>query len=75
MAIRGTIARAELRRVLAATYHQVWWPTATGVKFDGDQLPVWDEGTGNYLDPATGEVLPTPPATPGNPSLPPTRTT
>ena len=27
LAIRGTIARAELRRVLAATYHQVWWPT------------------------------------------------
>ena len=26
LAIRGTIARAELRRVLAATYHQVWWP-------------------------------------------------
>ena len=26
IAIRGTIARAELRRVLAATYHQVWWP-------------------------------------------------
>ena len=28
LAIRGTIARAELRRVLAATYHQVWWPAA-----------------------------------------------
>ena len=26
IAIRGTVARAELRRVLAATYHQVWWP-------------------------------------------------
>ena len=26
IAIRGTIARAELRKVLAATYHQVWWP-------------------------------------------------
>ena len=28
IAIRGTVARAELRRVLAATYHQVWWPDA-----------------------------------------------
>ena len=28
IAIRGTIARSELRRVLAATYHQVWWPEA-----------------------------------------------
>jgi hypothetical protein len=26
--------------------------------FDGDQLPVWHEPTGGYLDPATGEVLP-----------------
>ena len=29
------------------------------VKYDGDELPVWDEATGGYLDPATGEVLPT----------------
>ena len=43
LAIRGTIARAELRRVLAATYHQVWWPASSVVKFDGDELPVWDE--------------------------------
>ena len=59
IAIRGTIARAELRRVLAATYHQVWWPDASKVKYDGDELPIWDEATGSYLDPATGEVLPT----------------
>ena len=26
IAIRGTVSRAELRQVLAATYHQVWWP-------------------------------------------------
>ena len=26
IAIRGTLSRAELRQVLAATYHQVWWP-------------------------------------------------
>ena len=57
--MRGTIARAEIRRVLAATYHQVWWPDTSTVKYDGDQLPVWDEHTSNYLDPATGEVLPT----------------
>ena len=30
IAIRGTISRAELRRVLAATYHQVWWPARRG---------------------------------------------
>jgi replication initiator protein RepSA len=59
IAMRGTVARAELRRVLAATYHQVWWPDATEVKYEDGELPVWDEATGNYLDPATGEVLPT----------------
>ncbi len=59
IAMRGTVSRAELRRVLAATYHPVWWPDTTAVRFDGEQLPVWDENTGHYLDPATGEVLPT----------------
>jgi hypothetical protein len=59
IAIRGTVSRAELRRVLAATYHQVWWPDASVVKLGGDELPVWDEAVGGYLDPATGEVLPT----------------
>jgi hypothetical protein len=59
IAIRGTISRAELREVLAATYHQVWWPSSAAVKFDGDRLPAWDEHTGTYLDPDTGEVLPT----------------
>jgi hypothetical protein len=59
LALRGTIARSELRRVLAATYHQVWWPD-TPVRYrDGDELPVWHDPVGGYVDPATGEVLPT----------------
>jgi hypothetical protein len=59
IAIRGTIARTELRKVLAATYHQVWWP-ATAIKYhDGDALPVWADQAAGYIDPATGEVLPT----------------
>ena len=59
IAMRGTMSRAELRQVLAATYHQVWWPHTSAARYDGDHLPVWDEHTANYLDPATGEVLPT----------------
>jgi replication initiator protein RepSA len=59
MAIRGTVARTTLRWVLAATYHQVWWPTTEAVRFDVDRLPVWHETTGGYLDPGTGELLPT----------------
>jgi hypothetical protein len=59
VAIRGTIARAELRQVLAATYHQVWWPDTSVVRFDDGHLPVWGDKRGTYLDPATGELLPT----------------
>ena len=58
IAIRGTIARAELRKVLAATYHQVWWPDRPVKYRDGDELPVWDDQAGRYVDPATGEILP-----------------
>ncbi|MEV5554686.1 replication initiator [Nonomuraea wenchangensis] len=58
MAIRGTLPRAEIKQIAAATYHQVWWPSVDTVKYEGDHLPVWEEGAG-YLDPHTGEVLPT----------------
>ncbi|MEU4228914.1 replication initiator [Nonomuraea sp. NPDC026600] len=58
MAIRGTLPRAEVKQIAAATYHQVWWPPTDRVVFDGDRLPVWEDEVG-YLDPATGEVLPT----------------
>jgi hypothetical protein len=57
MAIRGAVPRAVVRQVIAATYHQVWWPSTDVVRYDGDELPVWDEELGTYLDPATGEVL------------------
>jgi hypothetical protein len=59
VAIRGTLSRTELRQVLAATYHQVWWPPADAAKHDDAHLPVWHEASGNYLDPATGEFVPT----------------
>ena len=59
LALRGTLSRTELRQVLAATYHQVWWPATGQVKHDDTNPPVWHEASGSYLDPATGEVLPT----------------
>ncbi|MBB2914809.1 hypothetical protein FHS43_006121 [Streptosporangium becharense] len=72
MAVRGTLPRAEIKAIAAATYHQVWWPAVDEVKFEGEHLPVWapradlPDGTaypdgqdGDYLDPATGEILPT----------------
>jgi hypothetical protein len=59
VAFRGAISRDDLRRVIAATYHQVWWPSIKEVRYDGDELPAWHEATGRYVDPATGELLPT----------------
>jgi hypothetical protein len=57
MAIRGAVPRAVIRQVIAATYHQVWWPSTDMIRFEDDNLPVWDEDLATYLDPATGEVL------------------
>jgi hypothetical protein len=59
VAIRGTVSRTELRQVLTATYHQVWWPPTHTVRHDDAHLPVWHEASGQYLDPVTGEFLPT----------------
>jgi hypothetical protein len=59
VAFRGAIARADLRQVIAATYHQVWWPPTDVIRFEDDELPQWHEPTGRYVDPATGELLPT----------------
>ncbi|PSK99294.1 hypothetical protein CLV63_10315 [Murinocardiopsis flavida] len=59
MATRGTLPRAELRQIAAATYHQVWWPPADTVVYDGANLPAWDVDAGGYVDMTTGQVLPT----------------
>jgi transcriptional regulator with XRE-family HTH domain len=59
MAIRGTISRAELRQVVAATYTQVWWPPTDTVKYAGDRLPYWDVSARAYLDPDTHAPLTT----------------
>jgi hypothetical protein len=36
IAMRGTLSRTELRQIIAATYHQVWWPSTDQVRFEGD---------------------------------------
>ncbi|MFC5994299.1 replication initiator [Pseudonocardia hispaniensis] len=58
-AIRGTIPRAELRAIAAATYHQVWWPPHDEIKYSGDRLPRWDDRAKAFVDPDTREALPT----------------
>jgi hypothetical protein len=59
IALRGTITRTELREVITATYHQVWWPSTQAATYEAGHLPAWDEPAGTYLDPDTGEMLPT----------------
>jgi hypothetical protein len=58
LAMRGTVSRVELRQVAAATYHQVWWPQCDEVVYDC-VLPTWDPDRETYIDPETGEPLPT----------------
>jgi hypothetical protein len=64
-AIRGVIPRQLLRQVIAATYHQVWWPPTDTPLYTGNTLlPIWDgdaagEDCAGYLDPTTGAILPT----------------
>jgi hypothetical protein len=59
LAIRGTLPRADLRKIIAATYHQVWWPKTDVARFEADHQPLWDEPLGRYVDASTGELLPT----------------
>jgi hypothetical protein len=59
-AIRGTLPRSLIREVVAATYHQVWWPPHDRPVHTLDRLPIWDE-TRNcpcYVNPDTGQPLP-----------------
>jgi hypothetical protein len=58
-AIRGTISRAELRAITAATYHQVWWPHHDHPIYGGDHVPVWDAHAKAFTDPDTHAPLPT----------------
>jgi hypothetical protein len=56
--MRGTIPRRLARQVAAATYHQVWWPHFDTPAFTVDRPPVWNTDAKSYVDPKTGEQLP-----------------
>ncbi|WP_308113390.1 replication initiator [Antribacter soli] len=59
-AVRGSIPRKTVKAVAAATYYAAWWPPIDTVRYS-TRVPVWDTETagGAYVDPDTGEVLPT----------------
>ncbi|MBV9059982.1 MAG: replication initiator protein [Pseudonocardiales bacterium] len=56
-AIRGAIARTELRAITAATYQQVWWPPHNHIIYGDDRMPVWNARTKAFTDPDTGAPL------------------
>jgi len=58
-AIRGTLARAVVKELTAATYVNVWWPSTDHVVYDGPRLLVWDPDSGAFRDPHTAAALPT----------------
>ncbi|MGB8383443.1 MAG: replication initiator, partial [Dermatophilaceae bacterium] len=58
-AVRGAIPRATLRAVVRATYYAAWWPSVDRVVYADERIPLWDSDSGQYVDPDTGEVLPT----------------
>jgi hypothetical protein len=58
-AVRGTMPRKLVRQVAAATYHQVWWPQFHTALFTVDKAPEWNEQQQSYVDPKTGDPLPT----------------
>jgi hypothetical protein len=58
-AIRGTLPRRLLKQVAAATYHHVWWPHFDRPVYTVDKPPVWDPDQGSYVDPRSGQPLPT----------------
>jgi hypothetical protein len=58
-AMRGTMPRAIVKQVVAATYHQVWWPQFDIPAYTTTRPPVWDEYAERYVDPATSQPLPT----------------
>ena len=58
-AIRGAVPRKLIKQVVAATYHQVWWPQLDEpIYTDPDEMPIWDELAEVYADSTTGAVLP-----------------
>ncbi len=60
-AIRGTLPRAVVKELTAATYAQVWWPAIDVPVYTDTHYPDWDDtandGDGGYVDPDTRQPL------------------
>lgn len=59
-ALRGAIPHQITRQVVAATYHQVWWPHHDQLVYASDHeadWPVWDRDAHMFIDPHTHAPL------------------
>lgn len=56
-AIRGSVPHKLLRQVVAATYHQVWWPAHDEPVYSDGRMPVWDEQAKAFIDPDSRHPL------------------
>ncbi|WP_310961565.1 replication initiator [Nocardioides terrisoli] len=56
-AVRGVIPRGLVVKVVAATYHQVWWPDFDEAVYADDQLPAWDPVREAFCCPHSGQPL------------------
>jgi hypothetical protein len=64
-AIRGTLPRAVMKQLTAATYGTVWWPATETVVYGEGREPRWDPDDdtgpaaepGGFVDPDTGAPL------------------
>ncbi len=59
IAVRGSDSRELIRQVVAATYHQVWWPHHDREVYSAGRLPFWDYQRNRFVDPDTREPVPT----------------
>ncbi|NKY89892.1 replication initiator protein [Nocardia veterana] len=64
IAVRGSDPKAVIRQLVAATYHQVWWPHFDEPVYT-DRLPFFDHSAGRFVDPdrvdpETGQRVPVP---------------
>jgi hypothetical protein len=66
LAARGAIPRKVVKGVWAGTYVSIWWPPIDRVAYPDThpgRWPIWtgteDEGGAGYVDPSSGEPLPT----------------
>lgn len=58
MALRGAIPHKLVRQVVAATYHQVWWPKHDQFVYANPcHQPIWDHHARTFVDPDTHRPL------------------